>query len=148
MNRATTLTGLAGGLVALLSLAPATGTALEDLARARAARAEAAALAARPSTPAPPLLAARLRLPGGAKAAIARIRSLAAAGGVLVEQTDILSSQGGVIRLRVKLSGADKAVIALIDRIERDAPLIRFDSWQLQALGEAEVRLTGEAVAA
>lgn len=42
------------GLVAALLLAPAAGTALGDLAKARAERARIAALAARPAAP-PPL---------------------------------------------------------------------------------------------
>jgi hypothetical protein len=153
MNRATLTAGLGGGLLAALLLAPATGTALGELARARTARAEAAGLAARPQGALPPLLPSNLRISGGdagqgAQAAVTRIRTLAAASGVLVEQADPLPAEGGIIRLRLRLSGSGKAVVALIDRIEREAPLIRLRSWQVRALGEGGLRLEGEAVAA
>ena len=152
MNRATILTGMGGGLVAILLLVQPTGTALSDLARARAVRANAEAAAVQPSAPPPPLLAAGLRIgkdeAEAARAVIGRIRTLAASDGVLVEGAEPLPAKGGVVLAKVRLSGADKSVVALVDRLERDAPLIRFRSWQIRALPGGGVRLNGEAVAA
>jgi hypothetical protein len=152
MTRATLIAGAAGGLLAVLLLAPATGTALGELSRARAARAEAAAFDTRSPTSLP-LVAPALRIvaPNEAEAARAlasRVRTLAAQGGVLVEQAQGVRGSAGLARLRLRLSGPDKAVIALADRLERDAPLLRLRSWQITALGDGGLRLDGEAVAA
>lgn len=152
MSRATLFAGFGGGLAAVVLLAPATATALGDLARARAAQAKAAVAAARPSA-VTPLLASGMRTSGGsevqaARTIIHRIRTLGAAGGVLVEQAEPLPAGGGLVRVRLKLSGADKAVVALADRLEREAPLVRLDSWQVRALADGGVRLDGVAVAA
>lgn len=153
MNRATLIAGLGGGLVALALLAPATGTALGELARARGAvdvaRVAANAPAARPV----PLTVAGLRAPGGneaaaARALVERVRRLAAEGGVLVEQAARVPAGEGLVKLQLRLSGPDKAVIALADRIEREAPLTRFAAWRVAALPGGGVRLEGEAVAA
>jgi hypothetical protein len=153
MNRATLIAGIGGGLAALALLAPATGTALGELARAREAVGAARAAANAPMTRPVPLTAAGLRAPGGnettAAAALAgRVRRLAAEGGVLVEQAGRVPGGEGLVRLRLRLSGPDKAVIALADRIEREAPLMRFAAWRVTALPGGGVRLEGEAVAA
>jgi hypothetical protein len=144
--------GLAGLAVALL-LAPATGTALGNLTAARAGHAKLAELAARPAA-APPLLAPGLGLraadPAGARAAILlRVRGLAQSGGVLVEEASIAPAPDGVVALRIRLSGPEKAVIALTDALERGKPLMRLRTWRIEPLTESEgVRLIGEVVAA
>ncbi|APR53834.1 hypothetical protein CA223_11100 [Sphingomonas koreensis] len=153
MNRATLIAGVAGGLAAGALLAPATGTALGKLERARTAAAGARAAAHAPARAAVPLTAAGLRAPGGNEAAAAaalaqRVKRLAADGGVLVEQAARVPGGEGLVRLRLRLSGPDKAVVALADRIEREAPLLRFASWQVSALAGGGLRVEGEAVAA
>lgn len=153
MNRASLLAGIAGGLLILLLLAPATGSAVGQLQAARHARATAAIAATAPVRPAAPLVRADLRLPGdnaarAGRALATRIRSLAAAGGVLVEQMQMRPSGDGLVRLQVRVSGPDKAVIALADRIEREAPLVRLRDWQVVALAGGALRIEGEAVAA
>lgn len=153
MNRATLIAGIAGGLAAVALLAPATGTALGKLERARAAATEARVAANAPVRAAVPLTAAGLRAPGGNEAAAAaaltqRVRRLAADGGVLVEQATRIRGGEGLVKLQLRLSGPDKAVVALTDRIEREAPLLRFSSWQVTALTGGGLRIEGEAVAA
>lgn len=153
MKRATLIAGIGGGLVALTLLAPATGTALGELERARKAASEAEAMLRAPVMRPVPLTAAGLRAPGGNEAAAAaalasRVRRLAAEGGVLVEQAAGAPGSDGLLRLRLRLSGPDKAVIALAERIEREAPLTRFAAWRVAALPGGGIRLEGEAVAA
>lgn len=144
--------GLAG-LAAALLLAPTTGTALGSLAAARAEHARLAALAARPASP-PPLLAPGLGLhladPAAGRAAIQqRVRGLAQAGGVLVEEMSVAQAPAGVAALRIRLSGAEKAVVALTDALERGKPLMRLRTWRVEPITEGDgVRLTGEVVAA
>lgn len=152
MSRATIVAGLCGGLAAALLLAPATGTALGKLARARQARTQAAALIEAPPR-IMPLVAAAQRVSATDEAAAARfvaarVRALAAQGGVLVEQVQLVPARGGLVRVRLRLSGPDKAVVALADRLERDAPLVRMNRWTVMALGKGDVRLEGEAVSA
>jgi len=53
MNRATLIAGVAGGLAAVALLAPATGTALGKLERARTAAAGARPVQVRPGSPGP-----------------------------------------------------------------------------------------------
>ncbi|WP_342249824.1 GspMb/PilO family protein [Sphingomonas sp. OTU376] len=144
--------GLAGLAVALL-LAPATGTALGELAAARAERAKFAAVAAQPAAP-PPLLAPGLGLhvadPAAGRAAILqRVRGLAQSGGVLVEEAGVAAAPEGVVALRIRLSGAEKAVVALSDALERGKPLMRLRTWRIEPIPEGGgVRLIGEVVAA
>jgi hypothetical protein len=152
MTRATLIAGAGAGLLTLLLLAPATGTALGKLAQARADRMAAAALARTPATR-PPLLPSALRVRAANEAeagrvVAARLRARAASAGVLVEQADRVRGGGGLVRLRLRLSGPDKAVVALADRLEREAPLLRFTRWRVGALPDGGARLDGEAVAA
>lgn len=153
MTRASIMAGACGGLAAALLLAPATGTALGKLARAREARAEAAALAS-PALGKPlPLIPSALQIPAtnernAARALADRVRTLAARGGVLVEQAEPVATRGGLVRLRLRLSGPDKAVVELADRLEREGPLVRLRDWRVVALGDGGVRLDGEAVSA
>jgi len=153
MNRATLIAGIAGGLGALALLAPATGTALGKLARARGAAVQAQMAVSAPKAALVPMTAAGLRAPGRTEAAaanglVARVRKLAADGGVLVEQAAHTPAGEGLVRLQLRLSGPDKAVVALVDRIEREAPLLRFATWRATALPGGSVRIEGEAVAA
>lgn len=153
MNRATLIAGIVGGLAAVALLAPATGTALGKLARARTAAIEAQAAARAPTRAAVPLTAEGLRAPGGNEAAAAgaltaRVRRLAAEGGVLVEQAARAPGGEGLVKVQLRLSGPDKAVVALTDRIEREAPLLRFAAWRANALPGGGLRIESEAVAA
>lgn len=144
--------GIAGLGVALL-LAPATGSALGDFAAARAERARLAALAGRPASP-PPLLAPGLGLhaadvAAGRGAILSRVRALARSGGVLVEEASVAQAPAGVAALRIRVSGAEKAVIALADALERGRPLMRMRNWRIEPIPEGGgIRLIGEVVAA
>lgn len=139
--------GIAGGLVALAILAPATGAALDRLADARSAR---AALISDLAAPAPaPILAESLHASdaAAARAAIlARVQRLAKTGGVLVEETAPVPRAGPLAALRLRISGAEKSVIALADALERERPLMRLHSWKLEPV-PGGVRLTGEVIA-
>ncbi|WP_337847055.1 hypothetical protein [Sphingomonas sp.] len=153
MNRATIALGVAaGGVVLALTALPA-ARAVEALQRARQTHAALAAdLAAPPRAPVPivaPGLAVAARDAAQARVLMARqIRSAAAAGGVLVERLDPAPSGAGVAAVALRLSGPEKAVVALVDRIERNAPLTRFRSWKISALANGGVRVEGELVAA
>jgi hypothetical protein len=141
------------GLAAALVLAPATGTALGNLAAARAEHARLAALAARPTAP-PPLLARGLALgvadaAAGRAAIMARVRQLSQSGGVLVEEMRAAEAPAGVAALRIRVSGAEKAVLAFADTLERGRPLMRMRSWRIEPIPEGGgIRLIGEVVAA
>lgn len=154
MNRATIIAGaVAAATLALALLAVPVLNAIDRLGTARRSAATAMALAGRPSGPPPALVASDWRTPGGdsiaaGRAAAARIRALAARGGVLVEQAEPVPMSGGLARVRLRLSGNEKAVLALIDTIERERPLTRMATWQAEALGDGGMRLSGEAVAA
>lgn len=150
MTRAALFLGLGIGASAMALLAPATGTALGELRRARGERLAAAAVR-EPASARVALLASTLRLSardesGARRAFAAQVRELAARGGVLVEQLRPLPGGAGLVRMQLRLSGRDKAVIALVDQLERGTPLIRFDRWRAVALGEDGVRIEGEAV--
>jgi hypothetical protein len=138
------IAGAGAGLLLALLLAPATGTALGTLATARAERAKAAVAAAAPEAPAAALVAPGLAS-GSPGALEARIRQKAREGGVLVEQFGA-SSSGALILARVRLSGAEKAVVALADALERGTPLMRLRSWRLEPVAGG-VRLSAEIVA-
>lgn len=143
--------GTGAGLIGALLLAPATGTALGRLASARAERdslrAEAAAPAALPPLLGPGL-ALRAKDAAAARAmAAARVQALAKAGGLLVEDSAALAAPAGVAALRLRVSGAEKAVLAFTDALERERPMLRLRGWQLEALPGGSVRLSGELVA-
>ncbi|MCW3835739.1 hypothetical protein ACFQ1E_05590 [Sphingomonas canadensis] len=137
--------GAGAGLLLALLLAPATGGALGDLSRARADRAKAAADAAVPAGPQPALVAPGL-VTGEAAALVARVRARAKDGGVLVEEAAELPVQGALARVRLRLSGPEKAVLALADSLEREPPLVRLAAWRIDPI-EGGLRLTAEAVA-
>lgn len=143
--------GTAAGLAGLLALSPFTGKALGDLATARAQRAEMARAAALPERN-PPILPNGAALnaadPAAGRAAMmARVQRLAKAGGVLVEETGAAEAPEGLVALRIRASGAEKAVLVFADAFERAQPLMRFRSWRLEPM-TGGVRLTAEAVAA
>lgn len=138
--------GLAGGVLLALVLAPATGTALGNLAAARADRAKLAEALAAPASNAP-LVAPGLALTGGDDGMIERVRERARGGGVLVEEAQVLGGNGSLLAVRLRISGAEKAVIALADSLEREAPLVRLRNWKLVAI-PGGVRLTADAVGA
>lgn len=145
------LMGAGAGLAGALLLAPMAGTALDRLA---AARAERDGLRAAATTPARPvaLLAPGMavRAPDAASArarTAARVKGLAKAGGVLVEEVAAAPAPAGTIALRLRVSGAEKAVLAFADALERDKPVLRLGAWQVEALSGASVRLSGELVA-
>ena len=143
--------GAGAGLLAVLALAPSTGTVLGELAAARAKRAELTAAAAAPERVAPIVasgLAIRAADPAAARAAMmARIQRLAKAGGILVEETGAVAVPEGLAGLRVRVSGAEKAVLAFAEAFERESPLMRLRRWRLEPV-PGGIRLTGDAIGA
>lgn len=137
--------GAGAGLLLALLLAPATGTALGKLAQARAERTRLERQLAGPVAPPAALVVSGLPLGGDAVLLAANIRERARGGGVLVEEVTDVSGPGRLAVLRLRLSGPEKAVLALADALERDAPLVRLRNWRLAAI-EGGVRLTCEAV--
>ncbi|AJP72173.1 hypothetical protein [Sphingomonas hengshuiensis] len=143
--------GTLAGLAAMLVLAPATGGALGTLARARAERDRLAAEAANPEAIAP-LLATGLGLgardaSAGRATMAARVQTLAKAGGVLIEESAPVAAPARIAALRLRVSGAEKAVLAFADALERGRPLVRLRRWRVEPIAGG-VRLTGEAVSA
>lgn len=136
--------GAGAGLLLAALLAPATGTALGKLGAARAERAQLTAQLAGPQSAPAPLLVSGLS--GDTTQLVATIRERARSGGVLVEEASDVSPPGRLVVLRLRLSGPEKAVVALADALERDTPLIRLRGWRLAGI-DGGVRLTGEAVA-
>lgn len=145
------LLGVGAGLIGLLVLSPLTGAALDDLAVARAKHARLTQAAALPEHQAPVLAKGSaldaMDVAAGRAAMMARVQRLAKTGGVLVEETSAADAPEGLVALRVRASGAEKAVLALADAFERERPLMRFRSWTLEPI-TGGVRLTAEAVAA
>ncbi|MEI9928423.1 MAG: hypothetical protein WDN44_12910 [Sphingomonas sp.] len=90
------------------------------------------------------LVAEGLAFAGDTAALDAGIRARARSGGVLVEEIAALPSDGPVIAVRVRLSGAEKAVLALVDGVERGTPLIRLRAWRLSPTADGGVRLTAK----
>ncbi len=153
MSRASVAAGLGGGLIAAVLLAVPALDALVELWAARQVRANLAASIAAPPEPVRQLVAPGLAIAAPDRAAAARtlagrIRGSAASAGVLVEVLSPTPSQAGIVTLQVRLSGPEKAVVAMIDGIERGAPLTRFRSWRASALADGGVRVEGEMVAA
>lgn len=143
------LWGLLSGLLLAALLAPWTGAALGRLAKARTARSAALAAAAAPAASGPvlrPDLA--FPKPGAAKAIGARIERLARGGGVLVESVAPVSAPAPLVMIGIRVSGPEKAVLALVDAIERERPLVRFRAWRLAPAEGGGVRLTGTLVGA
>lgn len=143
--------GTGAGLIMAALLTPLAGKALDELAVTRAARWKLAQVVALPERVAPlaaPGVALATPDEAAARAAMmARLQRLAKAGGVLVEETAAIDAPKGLVALRIRVSGAEKAVIALADGFEREAPLMRFRRWSLEPVAGG-VRLSAEAVAA
>jgi hypothetical protein len=139
--------GVGAGLLIAALLAPVAVTALDELAAARSERARWAAATAAPEGRRGPLVARGLAIEGDSTVLAARIRERARNGGVLVEALDALPGDGELVVVRLRLSGPEKAVLALVDSLEREAPLIRLRGWRIVAIDRG-VRLTGDAVAA
>lgn len=136
--------GMGAGLIAIALLVPVTGSALGELATARADRAKLAAAAAAPEAARPAMVVQGQAL-GDPAALAARIRELARNGGVLVEALSEPKGNG-LIAVSFRISGPEKAVVALADALERDAPLVRLRGWRMIAI-PGGVRLSGDAVA-
>lgn len=146
-------TGLIGGGMLSLFLAMPALDAVFELLHARTLRAIAATRLALPPARPAPIVAPGLAMPNGSASASSsaiaeRVRRLAASGGVLVEMARASDPGPGLAGLSVRLSGPEKAVIALADTIERDAVLIRFRHWRATAIADGKLRLEGELLAA
>ncbi len=145
--------GLCGGAIAAVLLAVPAADALSDLWAARQQRATLAARLAAPPAPKRPLVAPGLAIAAPDRTSAARnfamrLRTSAASAGVLVETLTPTAPQPGIVTLRIRLSGPEKAVIAWIDGIERGTPLTRLRSWRATALADGGMRVEGELVAA
>lgn len=67
----------------------------------------------------------------------------------MVEEASVAQAPAGVAALRIRVSGAEKAVIALADALERGRPLMRMRNWRIEPIPEGGgIRLIGEVVAA
>ncbi len=153
MRRGSIALGVGGGLFACALLAVPTFEALGDLWSVRQTRAHLAARMAVPPEPDRPLVASSLAIRAQDRTSAMRglaehIRRSAAAAGVLVETLTPTAPQPGIVTLQVRLSGPEKAVIAMVDAIERGAPLTRFRNWRAAALPDGGMRVEGELVAA
>lgn len=138
--------GAGAGLLIALVLSPVVGKALGKLNRVRADRSALAAQLSTPQASPSPLLVSGLTVSGGATELAANLRERARSGGLLVEEVTDVSAPGRLVVLRLRISGPEKAVLALADAIERDTPLVRLRGWRLTGIAGG-VRLTGEAVA-
>lgn len=149
MSRRPILWGVLAGLLLAALLAPWTGAALGTLAKARTARAVALATAAAPAANGP-VLRPELAFPRrDAGAAVrARIERLARAGGVLVESVTPVAAPAPLVAVAFRISGPEKAVLALVDGLERDRPLVRFRDWRVVPAEGGGVRLSGTLIGA
>ncbi|WP_313537977.1 hypothetical protein [Sphingomonas sp.] len=149
MNRRPILWGVLIGLVSAALLAPWTGSALGRLAKARAGLASAIAVTKVPASDTA-VLKPDLTMAGvDATAAIrGRVERLAHGGGVLVETVLPTAAPAPLVMVQLRVSGPEKAVLALADAIERDRPLLRFRSWRVEAAEGGGVRLSGVLVGA
>lgn len=145
------LIGAAAGSAALLALAPATADALAALNAARTASVRLSEEAKRPEAVAPlvrpGLVHAVPDEAAGRAAILARVRTLSRTGGVLVETVAAVPMPQGLAAVRLRVSGAEKAVLAFADAIERQRPATRLRSWRLEPVAGGGVRLSGEVVA-
>lgn len=142
-------TGAAGGLLGMALLTPWTVGTLATLANARQDQATLVAAATAPVAPA--IVIPGLAVPAPSRAAataalVTQIRHAAGRGGVLVEGFETIAGPDPLVRVRVRLSGSEGAVLALIDAIESGTPLVRLARWRIDARAGA-VQLTAEVVA-
>lgn len=153
MRRMGVALGLGGGALAAALLTPPAIESVRALWLVRDARATLAAQAAAPvkisKLVVAPGLAIRARDgDSAARLLAADVRAGAARAGVLVEALVPAAPRPGIVTLKMRLSGSEKAVIAMIDAVERGTPLARFRDWRMSALAGGGVRVEGELVAA
>ncbi|WP_315764255.1 hypothetical protein [Sphingomonas sp. Y38-1Y] len=148
MTRAALIGGGVGAALAALAW-PSARASLDRLDAVRAGVAEDRAQAAPVDTV--PNAAWRLRA-GSAPSALAsvaqRVRQAASGNGVLVEREAAADPIGpGVAQIDLTLSGPEKAVLAIADRVEREGAGARWQSWRLQP-APGGVRLSGSVAVA
>ncbi|QIG79738.1 hypothetical protein [Stakelama tenebrarum] len=141
----------AGGLLAALVILPVLPRALEGLAAARTEHARLAAIAERPPIETGALVAEQWRAGqadglAATRALAHRIRTRAAAAGLLVEQIEARRAPEGLAAVALRVSGSEKSVIAFADRLDREPPIVRFDQWNISAQGDGVVRMGAIAV--
>lgn len=139
--------GIGLGLLGAILLAPQVEDDVARLAQVRRDRDALVVVAARPTAASVPLVVPEFTGKGGARSMIARIRTLASGGGVLVEDASPLRSPvSGLSVVRLRVSGPEKAVLAMADALEREAPLLRFATWEVVALPAGGMRLQAEVI--
>ena len=146
MKRDPLVWGSGGGIAAALLLVPAVGGTLERLTAARRAQADAALPVPRPAALVRPDLAWPVGSDDAATRMAAELRGRARADGVLVERAEPLAAPEGLVTLDVRLSGSERAVLALANGLERGQPLARWRRWSVTPAA-AGLRLDGELVA-
>lgn len=149
MSERPTLWGVLIGLLLAVLLAPWTGAALGGLAKARAARAALVETGEAPVGKAA-ILRDELAFPrrDPVAAVRARIERLARGGGVLIEAIGPGAVPAPLVSIDLRISGPEKAVLALADTIERERPLLRFRAWRIASVEGGGVRLSGTLVGA
>lgn len=144
------LIGGAIGVAVLLAFAPWTGSKLGELSMLRAEHARLTAIADRPmvsSALVPAGLAVGTSDVKAAQAHVARrIQERSKKAGLLVEQIRPTAAPAPLVGVHVQLSGAENAVLAFADALEREKPMLRFRSWRVEALAGG-VRLSGDLIA-
>ncbi|MBR0551018.1 hypothetical protein [Stakelama marina] len=144
--------GAVAGMLAAFFLAIPMRHSLGELTRARAGLSALRSAIEDTGTDRPLIAGNKVLRAASARAARAaignRVRGLANRGGVLVEAMGAGGDAGeGLAAVSVRLSGNEKAVIALADAIERGDPVMRFGSWRIRAIADGTVRLQGVLVA-
>ncbi|WP_109806427.1 hypothetical protein [Sphingosinithalassobacter portus] len=147
------LFGVAGGLIVAALAVPQALHALDRLSRARTEHARLTAQLAEPevrplSLVAPPWRAPQNDAGAAARAIAKRLRSAAMANGLLVEQIALRRAPQGLAAVAVQLSGSEKSIIAFVDGISREPPMIRFRSWEIAPGEGGGLRFSGIAVTA
>lgn len=147
---------LFAGIAGILAGAAVMPSALDSAARANANRA-ALAMARASEAAEPPLPPS---LPKGAAIAARdsetatailqrRLRMEATRGGLLVERAAVLPPPGtGTVAVDIAVSGSEKAVLGYADALARERPVAAFYDWEMAAIDQANVRLSGSVVAA
>ncbi|KTF68409.1 hypothetical protein ACNFJ7_07335 [Sphingomonas sp. HT-1] len=149
MTRRPILWGTLAGLLLVALLAPLTGMAIGALSKARLEKAIVAGKAAAPIEAAA-VMSPALAFPAAQAEAMiaARIERLARSGGVLVEAMAPANARPPLVIITLRLSGPEKAVVALADAIERERPVLRFRSWRMVPAEGGGVRLSAELIGA
>ena len=143
---------IGGGVLAALVAWPAL-TASSELQQRRAEAGRLAAQSKSMATPSAMLVGETRALMASNRAAAERqiARSLMAqakAGGLLIEAVSRGKAPGEhLIAVRFRLSGAEKGVLAIVDAVESDRPVMRLSEWRIEALADGDVRLTATVVA-